>query len=76
MKTAQQIAKEWQAQMNDPRIKCPNCGSTAQPELVYLDSTSNNRDKKDDYICGCGCRFTAHFALIRTEILEIETPYF
>ena len=75
MKTAAQIAQEWQTQMNDPRITCPNCGSGAQAELVYLDSTSNHRDKKDDYICGCGCRFTAHFALIRTEILEIEAPY-
>ena len=74
MKATQQIVQEWQKQMNDPRIYCPNCGSSAQVELVYLDSTSNRKDKKDDYICGCGCRFTARFALIQTEILEIETP--
>lgn len=57
--------------MNNQRIKCPNCGSTAQPELVYMDSTSNNTEKKDDYICGCGCRFTAHFTLAEIEIVEI-----
>ena len=56
-------------------VKCPNCGSTAQPELVYLDSTSNRTEKKDDYICGCGCRFTARYLLVETEILEIEQPY-
>lgn len=57
-------------------IKCPNCGSTAQLELVYLDSTGNREAKADDYICGCGCRFTAHFILVKTEILEIEAPYY
>ena len=39
------------------RIKCPACGSTAQPELVYLDHRSNCTRKKDVYECGCGCRF-------------------
>ena len=76
MKTAQQIAQEWQQQMNDPRIKCPNCGSAAQHELVYLDSTSNRQEKIDEYICGCGCRFTARYLLVKTEILEIEHPYY
>lgn len=75
MKTAAQIAQEWQAQLRDPRIRCPNCGSSAQAELVYLDSTSNRKDKTDEYICGCGCRFSACFALIQTDILEIEAPY-
>lgn len=75
MKTAAQIAQEWQAQLRDPRIRCPNCGSSAQAELVYLDSTSNRKDKTDEYICGCGCRFSARFALIQTDILEIEAPY-
>ena len=72
MKTSLQIAQEWQQQMNDSRIKCPNCGSSAQPELVYQDNTSNHRDKKDDYVCGCGCRFRAHFTFVKAEILEIE----
>ena len=57
-------------------IKCPNCGSTAQPELVYFDSSSNCQEKKDDYICGCGCKFTAKYRLVETEILEIEEPYY
>lgn len=75
-KTAVEIAREWQAQMRDPRIRCPNCGSSAQSELAYLDSASNHREKKDEYICGCGCRFVATFALIQTEILEIAAPYY
>ncbi len=58
------------------RIKCPNCGSTAQHELVYLDSSSNHDEKKDDYICGCGCKFTAKFRMVETEILEIQAPYY
>lgn len=70
MKTAQEIAREWQAQMNNPRIKCPKCGSTAQPVLIYLDARSNNKDKVDEYDCGCGCHFEARFALIETKILE------
>ena len=74
MKTAAQIAQEWQAQLRDPRIKCPNCGSSAQAELVYLDSTSNRKNKTDEYICGYGCRFSAYFALIQTDILEIKAP--
>ena len=45
-KTAVEIAREWQAQMRDPRIRCPNCGNSAQSELVYLDSSSNHREKK------------------------------
>ena len=72
---AYEIAKKWQEEMNNPLVKCPNCGSTSQPELVYMDSSSNRKEKKDDYICGCGCRFTAKFILVETEILEIETPY-
>lgn len=72
---AYEIAKKWQEEMNNPPVKCPNCGSTSQPELVYMDSSSNRKEKKDDYICGCGCRFTAKFILVETEILEIETPY-
>ena len=52
MKTAQQIAQEWQAQMNDHRIKCPNCGSTAQVKRIHEDRNSNWKQKKDVYECG------------------------
>lgn len=51
------------------RIHCPNCGSTSQIKLVYLDPTDNNREKKDEYTCGCACRFRAYFTLIQVEIL-------
>ena len=44
--------------------------------IKYTILPMKKKDKKDDDICGCGCRFRAHFALIQTEILEIETPYY
>ena len=52
-------------------------GLTGQTEqIAALEGAAIIQDKKDDYICGCGCRFRAHFALIQTEILEIEAPYY
>ena len=40
--------------------KCPNCGSTAQPKLLF---TEYNNDKLGveivhTYFCGCGCTYT------------------
>ena len=58
------------------RIKCPNCGSTSQPELVWEDRDSCGTKKIKEYICGCGCKFEAIFELKETKILEIEAPYF
>lgn len=52
------------------RIKCPNCGSTSQPELVWEDRDSYSTKKIKEYICGCGCKFEAIFELKETKILE------
>ena len=43
-------------------IKCPNCGSTAQVEMVW-ESCSDGRYSRleRDYVCGCGCEFTVFF---------------
>lgn len=72
MKTAQQIAQEWQAQMNDHRIKCPNCGSAAQVERIHEDRNSNWKQKKDVYECGCGQRFEIIFYMTSYNLLKDE----
>lgn len=54
------------------RIKCPNCGSTAQPELVYLDHSSNSTRKTDVYECGCGQRFEVIFDMSGYNLLKEE----
>ena len=40
-------------------IKCPNCGSTAQPKLENLYFHDGNRqvERTKVYSCGCGCLF-------------------
>lgn len=70
MKNAQEIAHEWQKQMNDSRVKCPNCGSTAQIEMVWKDNANYNTEETKEYICGCGCHFEATFTLTKTKIIE------
>ena len=72
MKTAQQIAQEWQAQMNDHRIKCPRCGSAAQPKRIHEDRNSNWKQKKDVYECGCGQRFEIIFYMTSYNLLKDE----
>lgn len=52
------------------RIKCPNCGSTAQPELVSQDTDNYSLEHSNEYICGCGCHFKVTFAAISVEIKE------
>jgi hypothetical protein len=54
------------------RIKCPYCGSTSQPELIWEDRNSYGTKKVKEYICGCGCRFEAVFELKEINILENE----
>lgn len=54
------------------RIKCPNCGSTTQPELVSQDTDNYSLEHSNEYICGCGCHFKVTFAAISVEI-EAET---
>lgn len=50
------------------RIKCPNCGSTAQITLMYSDINGYKDTKTDEYKCGCGCCFAAIFKLVNYEI--------
>lgn len=54
------------------RIKCPNCGSTAQVELVWAERDSYSTKEIREYICGCGCHFEAIFELKETKILTEE----
>ena len=72
MKTAQQIAQEWIAQMNDHHIRCPNCGSSAQIELTYMDHRSYDTQKTDEYICGCGCHFEVTFEVTEVKVIKNE----
>lgn len=57
------------------RVKCPNCGSTAQVVLVWEDRDSYSTKKVKEYICGCGCQFEAIFELKETKILEGEASF-
>lgn len=70
MKTAQQIVQEWQAQMNDHRIKCPKCGSAAQVERIHEDRNPNWKQKKDVYKCGCGQQFEIIFYMTNYNLLK------
>ena len=70
MKNAQEIAHEWQEQMNNSRVKCPNCGSTSQIEMVWKDNANYNTEEIKEYVCGCGCHFEATFTLTKTKIIE------
>lgn len=54
------------------RIKCPNCGSTAQPKLVREDHDNYSAEKIKEYICGCGCKFEATFELKEIKMLKAE----
>ena len=44
-------------------IKCPCCGSTAQPKLIDTPKHSEQGGYyyEETYSCGCGCQFIAHF---------------
>lgn len=42
-------------------IKCPNCGSTAQPRKI--DQRECALTKIEKYKCGCGCNFSAVWEL-------------
>ena len=56
----------------EQRIKCPNCGSTAQIELVWEDRSSYSTTKTKEYVCDCGCHFEVIFEAKETNILTQE----
>ena len=47
-------------------IKCPNCGSTAQPKVEYISNPSRTAII-ERIICSCGCATTATYKLIKEE---------
>lgn len=51
-------------------IKCPNCGSTAQVELVWKTDYSYTDFQEYDYECKCGCSFTARFEVVSITVKE------
>lgn len=52
------------------RIKCPNCGSTAQVELTRKDWDDYSATKTNEYECGCGCHFEVIFEAKEVNILK------
>ena len=54
------------------KIKCPNCGSTAQVALTWRDTDNYSTTEIREYICGCGCCFEVDFEATNTKILGIE----
>jgi hypothetical protein len=47
------------------RVKCPNCGSTAQVQYMGESASSGCYDTFErDYVCGCGCEFVVEFSAI------------
>lgn len=53
-------------------IKCPNCGSSAQVEMVWMDSDNYTQEHYREYACGCGCTFETIFTLTDRKILDVE----
>ena len=53
------------------KIKCPKCGSSAQPKKVSSFSWQTahlSKGKTDNYVCGCGCKFMAKYKLEKVEV--------
>lgn len=52
-------------------IKCPNCGSTAQPEVIATDYIEDGWtiNRITTYQCGCGCQFEAS-AIFKSDGVE------
>ena len=49
-------------------IKCPHCGSTAQPKQRGKATVSDNgKYFCEVYECGCGCAFEALFPRVEVE---------
>lgn len=58
-------------------IKCPVCGSTAQPKLMTTEYNENGWtiEVVRYYICGCGATFTGKSYHHCQEACEIVEPY-
>lgn len=53
-------------------IRCPNCGSSAQIELVWVDSDMDTSAHYKQYTCGCGCDFVVTFEATKFQIIPKE----
>ena len=53
-------------------IKCPNCGSTSQVELMWRDNYGYSDYHEYEYECGCGCLFEVRFEVAKINILAEE----
>jgi hypothetical protein len=53
-------------------IKCPNCGSTAQVELMWHDNYDQTDYHEYEYECGCGCLFEVRFEVAKVNIIARE----
>lgn len=53
-------------------IKCPNCGSSAQVELVWVDGEMYSNTHYKQYKCGCGCDFVITFEITDIKIIPKE----
>jgi hypothetical protein len=51
------------------KIKCPNCGSTAQVECVFVDA-NGQIERTDEFVCGCGCVFSVTYTVSSIDIQE------
>lgn len=51
-------------------IKCPNCDSTAQVELIKKEIRHDDWEWDEKYKCGCGCTIET-----RVQIREKITRY-
>ena len=52
------------------KIKCPNCGSSAQLTLLCEDRYGYDTSRQAEYECDCGCWFETTFQLTETKIIE------
>lgn len=53
-------------------IKCPNCGGTAQVELMWHDNYSQTDYHEYEYECSCGCLFEVRFEVAKINIIAKE----
>lgn len=60
-------------------IRCPHCGSTAQPKPIGTPTLSDNKEVLSDrFRCGCGCQFVVDYVRVdniwEPDWIEIEFP--
>lgn len=55
--------------MNVERIKCPDCGNSAQIQLLDNGTNYFSRTYKE-YKCGCGCHFEVIFEAVEVCVIK------